>query len=322
VVQARLEKATAAVVSAAALGLFFLIALHVTPPGPALVATGLLATGSVITSACGQALWQQGGVIFWMLLMLLVEFRQAERPGTAALWQGIAGAMMLACRLSASLVLLVFGVWLLTQSPRRALVTSIVALAAYVPWAVFHAAIYGNLLGPSTGQLAGSWWSWEPLSGLAGLLASPSRGLLVYQPWVVLALPGLVLWWRANKQGAYAPRSPRGWAGFCVAAIVLHLALVANWRIWWGGHCWGSRLLAETVPLLMLLALPAIAALTARGSGRLLLLVLAIVSFLPHAPVVYGRALEWNRGCDGRPEVLWSWREAPFVFRLRHDASR
>ena len=53
-----------------------------------------------------------------------------------------------------------------------------------------------------------------------------------------------------------------------VVAIVLHLALVANWRIWWGGHCWGSRLLTEVVVLAALLALPAVAALWTRRGGR------------------------------------------------------
>ena len=32
------------------------------------------------------------------------------------------------------------------------------------------------------------------------------------------------------------------------------------------------------------------------------------------APVVYGPALEWNRLCDQRPELLWSWTEAPFLY--------
>ena len=173
-----------------------------------------------------------------------------------------------------------------------------VALVAYAPWAVFHLSIYGNPFGPSTGQLEASWWS-APLSGLTGLLVSPSRGLLVYQPWVVLVLPGL---WKARR----ANRLP-GWKMFCVAAITLHLALVANWRIWWGGHCWGSRLLTEIVPLLMLLALPVLAALCRERRGRLFLALLAVASFLPHAPVLYGHALEWNRGCIGQAEMLWSW---------------
>jgi hypothetical protein len=326
--QQRLEKWTAAAVTAVALGQFFLIALHIAPPGPALIATGLLATGSALTSTCGQALWQQGGVIFWMLVAILAEFRRTARPfATTPLVQGIACALMLACRLSAALFVGAFGVWLLCRAPRRALLTGVIALAAYLPWAAAYVAVYGNVSGPSTEQLAGSWWSWDPLTGLSGLLFSPSRGLLVYQPWVIL-LPGIWLLRRragnmgplleSQKQGPGATRSPAGWRMFCWTIVVLHLGLVANWRIWWGGHCWGSRLLAEIVPLLALLSVPVITAMAARRVGRLALLGLAIVSFLPHAPVLYGRALEWNRRTDQHPALYWSWSEAPFLEALAH----
>src|SRR5262249_8369143 len=113
-VHARLEKWTAAWVAAACLGLFFLIALHLAAPRPALAASLLLAVGSVMFTTIGQALWQHGGVIFWGLLALWLEFRQAQRPsrwGTAT--QGLACAMMIACRLSAVLFVIPFAVWVL-----------------------------------------------------------------------------------------------------------------------------------------------------------------------------------------------------------------
>ncbi len=314
-VQQRLEKWTAAGLAAMTLGLFFLLALHLAPAGPAWVTTGLLAVGSVVTSTCSQALWQQGGVLFWMLVVLLAEFRNDRRPfaGCPAL-QGIAGGMMLACRLSALLFLLAFGVWLLWRTPRRALATAGIGMLAYLPWVVFHLAIYGNPFGPSTGQFAGHYWDTNLLDGLAGLLVSPGRGLFVYQPWLVLSLPG---WFLLRSQRRI---TPAGWAGMCLAAIGLHLLLVANWRIWWGGHCWGSRLLAEVVLLAALLAVPAVAGLVSIRGGRCVLVGVALLSFLPHAPVLFGDALRWNQWSDQRPELFWSWREAPFLypFQARH----
>lgn len=314
-VQTRLEKWTAAAMTATALGLFFLTAMHLVPPGSALVATTLLATGSVLTSSCGQALWQQGGVIFWMLVVLHSEFRLTRIGSVATVAiQGIACAMMLACRLSAALFVLSFAVWLLARTPRRAVATMAIAVGAYFPWAVIYESLYGNLFGPSTHQFDGSWWSWDPSAGAAGLLVSPSRGLLVYQPWLVLVLPGTWLMLRGSRRDdPRTPGIPSGWPWFCAAFVVLHLTLVANWRIWWGGHCWGSRLVAEVVPLLALLALPIISSLWRHRSGRAILLGLAMLSFAVHAPVLYGSALEWNEQlAEGRPEMLWSWRKAPF----------
>jgi hypothetical protein len=103
-----------------------------------------------------------------------------------------------------------------------------------------------------------------------------------------------------------------------VSAIVFHLVLVTHWRIWWGGHCWGSRLLTEVAVLAAVLALPVVAVLWKRRGGRVILLTLALLSFLPHAPVLFTDALAWNRLCDQRPKLLWSWREAPFLYPLQH----
>ena len=119
-VRGRLEKWCAALVAALALGLFFLLALQLADPTPAWVATALLASGSVFFSTVGQGLWQHGGVILWSLVLLLVEFRSANAPAKASIFvQGLAAGLMVACRLSASVILVPFGVWVLLRAPRR-----------------------------------------------------------------------------------------------------------------------------------------------------------------------------------------------------------
>jgi hypothetical protein len=313
-VQPRLEKWTAAWVAAAALGLFFLVALRLAGPLPALLTTLLLASGSVMFSTVGQALWQHGGVIFWSLAVLLVEFHTHGRPGwRGAAVQGGACGMMAACRLSSALFIVPFGVWVLLRQPRRAFLVAAVAALAYLPWAAMYLSVYGNPLGPSTGQLAGGNWEWR-LDSLLGLLVSPSRGLLVYQPWVVLA--GLALLWRPRGRAdeAPAPDSPVGWRGFCLAAVGLQLVMVAGWRCWWGGHCWGSRLLAETVPLLALLCVRPVALLCTLRGGRPLLAGIGLLAFVLHAAGVYWEPCwEARVAVERHPEMLWSWTRPPFL---------
>ena len=36
------------------------------------------------------------------------------------------------------------------------------------------------------------------------------------------------------------------------------ILLSSRWRMWWGGHCYGPRLLADAVPCLVLLTIPAL----------------------------------------------------------------
>ena len=129
-VQDRMEKGVASWLAATCLGLFFLLALHLADARSAAWMMLFLAIGSGLCSTVGQALWQHGGVLFWMLLALLIEFRSWRRPTLAAtLLQGAALAMMFACRLPSALLIAAFGMWLLIRAPRRAVLVGLAGVA-------------------------------------------------------------------------------------------------------------------------------------------------------------------------------------------------
>jgi hypothetical protein len=325
----RLEKITAALVGAFGVGLFFLIALHLAPPAPALVATAMLAIASGQFSSVGQALWQHGGVIVWSLLVLLVEFRTQGRPSrVGTLVQGFACGMLPACRLSAATFLVPFGLWVFARSRRRALAIAGVAALTCLPWALGYWAIYGSPFGPSTNQMGKEVWSSAIGWPLMGVLLSPARGMVLYQPWVALALLAFL---PAPGRGRrlVAPdlgcgEEPKGWTGFCAVVIILQVGLIAAWSMWWGGWCWGSRLVSEVLPLLALLAVRPIAALGRSVPGRRLVLTLTLAGFLMQVPFVYLGAIRWNElaDVDHHPEALWSWSRAPFLLPIVGEAPR
>jgi hypothetical protein len=80
-------------------------------------------------------------------------------------------------------------------------------------------------------------------TGLYGLLASPSRGLLVYTPYVIFALVALLRAWRWPGDVAGRLR------GLSLAWIVA-LVLYAMYSEWWGGRVFGSRFLDDYAPVL------------------------------------------------------------------------
>jgi hypothetical protein len=323
-VRERLQKWAACWVAAGCLGLFFLLALHRVGPAPAWVMTALLATGSVMYSTVGQALWQHGGVILGSLAVLLLEFRQARRASVpATLGQGVACAFLIACRLSSGLFVMALGLWVLARAPRRAVLLGAAAAVALAPWAWLYWSMYGTPIGPSTGQMEPSFW--KPnllLSGLLGVLVSPSRGLLVYQPWLLLAgalvLPSVFRCLPAGRAPA-----PAGWAVFCGAAVILHLGLISSWGCWCGGYCWGSRLASEAVPLCALLLLRPLAALWSTPGGRFLVIAVGVVAFLLHVPADFLHSDRWNPVVlrVDNPDALWSWSDAPFLFPFLHGGS-
>ena len=64
------------------------------------------------------------------------------------------------------------------------------------------------------------------LSGAAGVLVSPSHGFLVYQPWLLFAALALIPAVRRGIERRVAP-VPRGWAVFTVCYFALHLSLIS-----------------------------------------------------------------------------------------------
>jgi hypothetical protein len=307
-VQLQIEKRTASLVAALALSLFFLIALRFGSPSAAACATIMLATGSVFTSTLGVLLWQQGGVVFWMLAILLVEFNAAEEPRfPALLLQAFACSAMLACRPSAVTFLVPFGVWILARDWRRGLLLPILALISYSPWAAMYWSIYRDPFGPSMGFLKDAW---SPGEHLTSVLFSPGRGLFVYQPFFVLLV--LLPFVRTV--------SPvRGWVPFSLGIIGLHLALISSWPCWWGGSCYGSRLVAEVVPIVTLFVVRPIDWILQGREGWLGVVALVVLGLALHVPCVYYDAWLWNAlpiSADANPWRLWDWANPPFLHGL------
>jgi hypothetical protein len=86
--------------------------------------------------------------------------------------------------------------------------------------------------------------------GLPGLLVSPGRGLLIYCPILVFAVVGAV---RGRRLPIYR------WSA--VGALA-YFVVVGNEDQWWGGQCFGPRKYADALPLLAVLLVPAIDAIT------------------------------------------------------------
>jgi hypothetical protein len=99
----------------------------------------------------------------------------------------------------------------------------------------------------ATGTYTFAMWAGSAWNGIAGLLVSPGRGLLIYMP---VTLFGLCAFFptAADARRKYRP--------LLVAAstlIVLHFLVVSRVNLWWGGYCWGPRYLTETLPLFVVL---------------------------------------------------------------------
>lgn len=279
--------------------------------GSCALAAAVFALGTSQWSTSSRALWQHGPLILVYAVALLACSGPQVRWGEDLL-AGVALGGAVLIRQTAVLALgAMVGGALLARAPGRAgrlLVGAsgpVALLMAYNLWA------YGQLGNPYTTQyLEGFRPSAE---ALVGLLASPSRGLLVFSPVLGFALHGLVL---AGREGS------RPWLDRVVATyLVAHWLALAAWPRWDGGHSYGPRMMSDVLPFLVPYLARSWEHLRDRPGrgGRLAFLVLFGISAAIHFRGAWHWSVwKWNLP-DPAPflERLWSWRKPQFLATSR-----
>jgi hypothetical protein len=104
-------------------------------------------------------------------------------------------------------------------------------------------------------------------AALWGLTFGQYRGLFVRAPWLLLALPGYIAWWRSG-------RGRIGWWIAALAPLSMYLFYSSS-GMWWGGFAAGPRYLAIATPFLAVASAPAMAYLWRRLRDRIVLFALA-----------------------------------------------
>ena len=310
VMRQRLEKLVASVIGAATATLMFLLLLRLIELTPAIVLTVFFGLASQNWSIASQALWQHGPVALCVAATLLLEYRGRGTPGVGTrVLQGLSLGFALGCRPTAAIGVTAFAVYVAIKQWRCLPALVVGAALAYAPFAAVHVHTYHSLLGPYAHAASETKWGANLLVSLPGNLISPARGLLIYQPlFVLVVLIGI-------------PRLTRRIGVVMAAALaawfVVHVVVVSYYRHWWGGHAWGPRFMTELMPVLVVLAAPAVAWLWRRRSGRLLVAVLIAWSVCLQALGVYGPgAQRWMKepvDVDQAPGRLWDWSDPPIA---------
>jgi hypothetical protein len=254
-----------------------------------------------------QTLWRHETVAFGTALALWAWLRDPEEIGGRSLALGGIGlALAVTSRQQVLVLAAVMLCWLASRAGvRKSLVPAAIVIAALVMMAGANTVWFGGPLGalpgleaihPKVHGVPGP-LSERPWTGAAGLLVSPSRGLLVFSP--VLLLAGASIGWPWRAARAAGP-------GWLAAGLLLQFAAYAVYSVWWGGHTYGPRYLIDLlVPLAPFLAM---------GVNRLLRGALAAA-----AAVVL---LVWSIGVAGLGAFVYPnevWNTSPAGVDLHHE---
>ncbi len=290
-----LGKLTAALYAAATVALFYLLALRIAPRG-ALLATILLGAGTVLYSTAAQALWMHAPATFFLTLAMLLLYQLLEIPTPTQrtifpLIAGLALGLAILTRPTSLLFAAAALALLLLSKKLRALL--LLSAAGALPFSLFLLYNQLHFHHPlSGGYGAGNdtfLWSTPLLHGLAGLTIAPNRGLFIYTPAFLLALPALKFLFQKST-----PRPTQLFLATFGAASIATLGLYSKWWAWYGGWCYGPRYLAEICPTLALLVAITIAN-TSPKLTRTLTIPLIALSITIHLIGVFGDTNQWSR---------------------------
>ena len=310
IVVARIAEKLAAVglAAAAAIALLFMLR-RLTSNRTACMLTLVFALGTGNWSTSSQALWQH---TFGQLAIIgcLYSIERWNAPDSASRWYWIAGvfaAAALAIRPTnvALIPALAMVLWMRPARPMDYVRVGVPLASAAALIATYNFAVFHTFAGGYPTRLDGRFWD-----GLLGILLSPGRGLLLYTPITLFALSAFTSRARASRDKHRL---------VVVAASVfslLHMAIIAMWPAWWGGYCWGPRLLTEVLAPVMILIAVGLPAIGSRGwkcafAGTAVYCCLIQVLGVYCYPKGHWDSLPVS--VDATPARLWNWADNPVI---------
>lgn len=306
----RWEKHVSALLLCAASAAIFLALRRRWGDGPALLTTLVFALATAAFSSVGQALFSTTGEVALLALALFLLIPPGRGAGAAA-GAGVALAAAFLCRPTALLPAAALGMWLLPASRRRLLPAFLAALAISVGAVIaIYVGLYGNVLGGyGLMNLRAGRWGRTLGEGLLGVLVSPSRGALVWFPYLLAVPLGISALRRDSDL--------RVLSAAALLSLLANLGLAAGYDKWWGGYSLGPRLTAEASPFLALLTLPLWLAFRRLPSpGRASFVLLTALAAGTQILGAYSRsAIEWNGtvNVDHIRASLWSVRDSQIL---------
>jgi hypothetical protein len=306
-----MEKICASLLAATAAALLYLLLRRRTEPLAALLLTLVFALGTTTWVISSQALWSHGlaELLIVAALLLLTGPRAAGRALVAGCLCGL-----IACNRPPDAILAaglgLYGLWWAGRLAPLLVAGAMLPVGLVL---IYNVGVVGNLAGAYAIIGDATFLQHDLLSGLAGLLFSPTRGLFIFSPFLLFLLFGL--------PQVLSDRRARGLTAAIGIAAVLQLLLyaMADWR---QGASWGPRWLTDVLPILFWMLAPVVSGL--RGAGRV-----AFLSACGVAIAIQAVGAFWYTGASDaailavakgpdQMRAAWDPRNAPFIAELRH----
>ncbi len=306
-----MEKLCASLLAAAAAALLYLLLRRRSEPPAALLLTLAFAFGTTTWVISSQALWSHG--LAELLIVATLFLLTGPSTTARALAAGCLCGLIACNRPPDAILAAGLGLYGLWWAGRLAPALAAGAMLPVGLVLVYNLGVVGNVAGAYALIGDATFLQHNMLSGLAGLLFSPTRGLFVFSPFL-LFLPFYL-------PQVLSDRGARGLTAAIGVAMLLQLLLyaMADWR---QGASWGPRWLTDALPMLVWMLPPVVSAL--RGARRV-----AFLAACGAAMAIQAVGAFWYTGASdeaifavatgpNQMRAAWDPGNAPFVAELRH----
>ena len=310
-----LEKLSATLITALSVVLLLFTMRRLTNEKIAWCIAIVYAFGTSSFSSSSQALWQHGPSQLFLTLTIYWLLKGLDEPRFSA-YAGLALGSAIICRPSNAIMAIPIAAYVLLRRRHQFVGFCLAAFPPFLGFITYNMLYNGSavstgfavgIIDPSRLRNIGAHLFKTPLhEGLAGVLFSPSRGLFIYSPILLLAFVGMVMVWRNSKLVLLK---------FLSLAPLLTILLAAKWINWWGGGSYGPRLLADITPFLCLYLYPPFERAQSRPLLKSVVACFVALSIGLHALGVFAGG-DWNGHpfVDRHPERLWSWSDSPPMY--------
>jgi hypothetical protein len=306
-----MEKLSASLLASMSAALMYLLLRRRAELRSAILLTVAFAFGTTTWVISSQALWQHG--LGELLIIGALFLLTGPLTTGTALSAGFVCGLMAFNRPPDAILAAAFVIYGISWARRFApLLVGAAALSAGLVL-VYNLAVVGNVGGAYWLVGTRRFFQHDLLSGLAGLLISPTRGLFVFSPFLLFLPFGL--------PQVLRDRGTRGLTAAIGIAAALQVLVYAK-ADWRQGFSWGPRWLTDLMPVFIWMLPPVVSSL--RNAGRIVFVSACGVAVLIQAIGAFwytGKSESAIFAVSAGPNSMraaWDVRNTPFIAELRH----
>jgi hypothetical protein len=243
------EKIAATLVTAMSVLIFYLSVRLKFARSICLLITFVYAFATSNWTISAQALWQHTASNLVVITIIFCLLKANRTIGTSRkiflLLTGIASGLLFGIRPTNSIFAVTAIIYALSTYRQESIFLGIgLSSASFsMGWNFYY---FGTFLigGYSNQSFLYSFTIKQFFTSFLGLLVSPSRGLIIFSPVILFAIPGVI---QIAKQ--HRKQDEKLLLSMTFASILLFLNYCFI-SIWWAGWCYGPRFLTDTLPIL------------------------------------------------------------------------